>query len=244
MYGGSGMCPIRSMASASGIPAFGPQSNRPAPMEVSRQNLAMHVHVVSFEQHTRTWFQFLPRMHQRFPCLGIRDSGFGSSEGLAVSAAKDTRLHLRLGLDDLRAARETRECRLRRADRRGAGDRSPARTTMCSMAPVCRESTSSRDCPRSAGGRWAISSSGRSKSKSLVRRDTGSDPFTVVHLREKKRSRFVRSFAASNGFQRSPSFAMRWRTLSILKSSRRTPFSSSFHATGVDTVARGLGRTE
>ena len=36
--------------------ALRPQSNRPAPLEMSRQNFAMHLQIVSFEQHTGTGF--------------------------------------------------------------------------------------------------------------------------------------------------------------------------------------------
>src|SRR5260370_33379458 len=49
---------------------------------------------------------------------------------------------------------------------------------------------------------------------------------------------------ASKGFHRSPSFAIRFRTLSRRKSSILTPRSSSFQVTGVETVAFGVGRTE
>src|SRR5712675_547821 len=50
--------------------------------------------------------------------------------------------------------------------------------------------------------------------------------------------------AASGGFHRSPIFATRAGTLAIVKSSMRSPFSISFHVTGVDTVASGRGRGE
>ena len=60
----------------------------------------------------------------------------------------------------------------------------------------------------------------------------------------KNRPRSVRPRLPSSGFHRSPTLAIRWRTLSSLKSSICAPFSTSFHVSGVDTVARGLGRTE
>ena len=46
------------------------------------------------------------------------------------------------------------------------------------------------------------------------------------------------------GAQRSPTSAKRSRTLSIRKSASSMPASTSSHVTGVDTVARGLARTE
>jgi len=36
--------------------------------------------LVSLEDHVRTWLQLLPRMHQPFPILGIRDLGLGIRE--------------------------------------------------------------------------------------------------------------------------------------------------------------------
>src|SRR5882672_3534360 len=54
----------------------------------------------------------------------------------------------------------------------------------------------------------------------------------------------VRPRDASSGFQRSPTFAIRSRTLSSRKSSIRTPRATSDHSSGVDTVASGVGRTE
>ena len=60
----------------------------------------------------------------------------------------------------------------------------------------------------------------------------------------KKRPRLVRPRLASRSFHRSPTFAIRWRTLSSLKSSIFAPRSTSFQVSGVDTVASGLGLTE
>ena len=57
-------------------------------------------------------------------------------------------------------------------------------------------------------------------------------------------SRRKRPFSSRRGFQRSPSFLTRAGTLSTRKSSIATPFSISFQVTGVETDARGLGRTE
>src|SRR5262249_15520150 len=48
----------------------------------------------------------------------------------------------------------------------------------------------------------------------------------------------------SSGVNRSPVFLNRARTLSRRKSSIRTPLSTSFQVMGVDTQARGCGRTE
>jgi hypothetical protein len=61
---------------------------------------------------------------------------------------------------------------------------------------------------------------------------------------QRTRPRSNRSLLASNGAQRSPTFFTRAGTVSIRKSSVATPRSSSRHLTGVDTVARGRGRTE
>src|SRR5688500_8775812 len=47
-----------------------------------------------------------------------------------------------------------------------------------------------------------------------------------------------------SGLQRSPMPLTRAGTLSMRKSSIASPFSISFHETGVDTGARGLGRGE
>src|SRR5262245_31178949 len=47
---------------------------------------------------------------------------------------------------------------------------------------------------------------------------------------------------ASSGFHRSPSFATRAGTFITVKFSTRIPRSTSFHVTGVDTVASGRGR--
>src|SRR5262245_65799707 len=60
----------------------------------------------------------------------------------------------------------------------------------------------------------------------------------------KKRPRLVRPRCASRPFQRSPTLAIRWRTLSSRKSSMVAPFSTSPQVNGVDTVAIGLGLTE
>jgi hypothetical protein len=54
----------------------------------------------------------------------------------------------------------------------------------------------------------------------------------------------VRPFADTSGFHKSPVFAMRGRTLSSRKSSMVTPWATSSHVTGVDTVASLVGRTE
>jgi hypothetical protein len=54
----------------------------------------------------------------------------------------------------------------------------------------------------------------------------------------------TRPRARSRGAQRSPRRWTRARTLSMRKSSRWMPFSISRHVTGVDTDARGRGRTE
>src|SRR5207253_763777 len=51
-------------------------------------------------------------------------------------------------------------------------------------------------------------------------------------------------FFPRTGFQRSPTLRTRSRTLSILKSSMRTPSSISSHFTGVETEATGVGRIE
>ena len=56
--------------------------------------------------------------------------------------------------------------------------------------------------------------------------------------------RSTRPARASSGLNRSPVFLNRARTLSRRKSSIRTPRSISFHVTGVETQARGWGRTE
>src|SRR5712691_3581110 len=78
----------------------------------------------------------------------------------------------------------------------------------------------------------------------------------VLHQTSFARARFFFFFGALNnvrssnlffprtGFHRSPTFATRARTLSIRKSSMRTPSSISSHVTGVDTPANGVGRTE
>src|SRR6185437_4826836 len=54
----------------------------------------------------------------------------------------------------------------------------------------------------------------------------------------------TRPRAASNGAHKSPSSATRSGTVSIRNASRSTPCSTSSQLTGVDTVARGVGRTE
>ena len=59
-----------------------------------------------------------------------------------------------------------------------------------------------------------------------------------------KRCRSTRPFAASSGAHRSPSRRTRAGTLSMRKSSITTPRSTSAQVTGVDTAARGVGRTE
>ena len=46
------------------------------------------------------------------------------------------------------------------------------------------------------------------------------------------------------GAQRSPRFSMRARALAMVKSSISMPASTSSHSTGIDTGARGRGRTE
>src|SRR6185437_142643 len=55
---------------------------------------------------------------------------------------------------------------------------------------------------------------------------------------------FTRPRAASSGAHRSRSSATRSGTVSIRNASRSTPRSTSSQLTGVDTVARGVGRTE
>ncbi len=188
------------------------------------------------------------------PSLAFGDSGLGiplecrveSCRELGVAAA-DTPPPRRSERGGRSAAPERRACRSAPADRRRADGR-PRRANVCAR---WRRSAAGAPAARLAAlGRraCAISSRGRSKSKSLVRNDTDVDHIrarpTRVHLRDEERSRLVRPFAASSGFHRSPSFAMRSRTLSSRKSSIRTPFSTSSHVSGVDTVAFGFGRTE
>ena len=60
----------------------------------------------------------------------------------------------------------------------------------------------------------------------------------------KNRPRFTRPLTAFRGFQRSPTFLIRARTLSSRKASMATPFSTSAHVSGVDTDAVDVGRTE
>src|SRR6185437_3200963 len=55
---------------------------------------------------------------------------------------------------------------------------------------------------------------------------------------------FTRPRAERRGFHKSPSSATRSGTVSIRNASRSTPRSTSSQLTGVDTVARGVGRTE
>jgi hypothetical protein len=57
-------------------------------------------------------------------------------------------------------------------------------------------------------------------------------------------SRLNRFCFDNKGAQRSPSFSIRLRTLSIRKSSMSMPRSISFHVTGVETIAFGVGRIE
>src|SRR5262245_12232038 len=72
-----------------------------------------------------------------------------------------------------------------------------------------------------------------------------------LHRRKRRRDRKSQMNASSanrpvperRGCQRSPSLRTRAGTLSIRKSSIETPFSTSFQVTGVETVARGVGRT-
>ena len=65
----------------------------------------------------------------------------------------------------------------------------------------------------------------------------GSDPIQNAPRSNRPRS-------TSSGFHRSPSFATRAGTFSTVKFSMRIPRSTSFHVTGVDTVASGRGRGE
>jgi hypothetical protein len=62
-------------------------------------------------------------------------------------------------------------------------------------------------------------------------------PKSYPILRRSKRPPF-----ASSGSQRSPTSRSRAGTFAMWKSSMRTPRSSSSQVTGVDTVARGVGR--
>src|SRR5207247_1169092 len=65
--------------------------------------------------------------------------------------------------------------------------------------------------------------------------------FVAALNRFRKSNRF---FPTATAFHRSPIFSTRCRTLSMRKSSMRTPFSISSHFTGVDTEATGVGRIE
>jgi len=67
----------------------------------------------------------------------------------------------------------------------------------------------------------------------------------IGNLHDRKNiPRLVRPFAALSGFHRSPTLAIRARTLSRRKASMATPFSTSAHVIGVDTDAVAVGRTE
>src|SRR5262249_39921655 len=69
-------------------------------------------------------------------------------------------------------------------------------------------------------------------------------PRSKRHTGQSKRARSKRPSEARSGAHRSPRRLMRAGTLSSRKSSIATPRSISCHVTGVDTAARGLGRTE
>src|SRR4030095_4649240 len=62
--------------------------------------------------------------------------------------------------------------------------------------------------------------------------------------REARAVKSKRALGALRGAQRSPSSAMRAGTLSMRKSSISKPRATSAQVTGVDTGARGRGRTE
>jgi hypothetical protein len=61
---------------------------------------------------------------------------------------------------------------------------------------------------------------------------------------QSNRSSLKRPRAASSGFHRSPRSRIRSGTASMRKSSMRKPRAISSQVTGIDTVARGFGRTE
>src|SRR4029450_10028586 len=80
-----------------------------------------------------------------------------------------------------------------------------------------------------------------------VGRSLGVGSCGVVELagaRQKYRRKSTRPVFFTRGANRSPVFLKTARTMSVRKSSIRTPLSISFQVTGVDTHARGCGRTE
>jgi hypothetical protein len=61
-----------------------PQSNRPSPEKVVRQDFAVELRAVAFEQHARAGLQFLTWMDERFP---FRSRDCAQKESLDSAAA-------------------------------------------------------------------------------------------------------------------------------------------------------------
>ena len=181
MYGGSGMWPMRSIAAATVLALVGPEPDGPPAVEVPREHLAVDPR----RRRARTRparpasasardASAPPRTQNAHPdsrlpgrtsaLLLLWKLDVGSSE----SSTADTRRHRRSARDGRAAAPETRACCSPRADRRHAGSR--ARSPNIASSEFAALTIEDKQ-PRSAalgGGSCAISSSGRSKSKSAT----------------------------------------------------------------------------
>ena len=204
------------------------ESNRSTAEKVAMEHLALESQTITLEHHLRTGLELLTRMHEGFPLLGIPDARWPDSQApdqqtLDGAAAWHPVSEQPRG-EDTRVVQhqEVAPAKMRRKPIEGR------------MLPCPCRTIDDDEARRAALG-------GRVLSDQLL----GEIEIEVADVHDpKKRPRSVRPRLSSSGFHRSPTLAMRWRTLSSLKSSILAPFSTSFQVSGVDTVARGFGRTE
>ena len=185
--------------------SVGPQAYRPAALKVSGEDLAVQPCAEAFEHDPGPGFSFWPgciSASHRTDIPAPLSSTPGSStpnfplpDTLPVASLPMVVATLGApsrGVGSWRINRHStapppgRRCPSRRAGntfvlfktRRSPWRRYSARCekTVCSTCPLSRCNTSRRESPRLAGGSCAISSSGRSKSKSRGHHDLARDP--------------------------------------------------------------------
>src|SRR6185436_6364725 len=215
-------------ADAAGI--VGPQTDRPPPIEVTREDLAVQRRTIALEDDARSRSQLLTRMHQRFPIPCWKTAKQQTLDGTPgwYAAAEQSRGKHACVVDDEQIARlqvldEMRERRVLEANLVTMKDEEPRLASLFGRV-LCDQIIGQSEIEVADVHAFAVR------------------PFAAGF--EKNVMRSVRPLVASNPFQRSPRLASRARTLSMRKSSIVMPLSTSAHVSGVDTVASGRGLTE
>ena len=229
---------MRSMVAVTSLAFRRRESNRPPAVEVAGENLTVKTRAIALEEDLSTGLELLPGMHQGLPLFRIPNAHIPNAQ-LANAQRLDSRTSNQQTLD--RAA--TRHAVSEQTRREDARIIQHQKITAIEMG---RELLDGRVLPRT--GR--ATDDDEARCAALGRRMLSDQLLREIEIElaevhdPKKRPRSVRPRLPRIGFHRSPTLAIRRRTLSSLKSSMCAPFSTSFHASGVDTVARGLGRTE